>query len=241
MSPLLPLVGGVVLLALTAAILRSYGPRYRVARLLSTMRPVSVEAALQSVERGELGYLRVDGRIDSEEAFEDAAHRPLVLRRTRLQARTRRGWRTFEETREQVPFEVGDGIRAIEIDGAALDSGLVVIPRESVGVVGDLADRAPAGMAPATPARAVVEQISAVEHAIVLGVAVPTPEGRVRLTAGLGRPLVITTLEIPEAMRVIAGDGRTRPGLVAAFGVAGLLLVAISGGWAILAALLGSS
>jgi hypothetical protein len=240
-TPLLPLVAGVLLLVVAAAILRSYGPRYRVARLLSTVQPVSVEAAVQAVERGELSYLRVDGRIDSEETFEDAAQRPLVLRRTRLQARTRRGWQTFEETREQVPFEVGDGIRAIEIDGDALDSGLVVIPRESVGVVGDLAGRAPAELAPRTPARAVVEQISAVEHATVLGMAVPTADGRVRLTAGLGRPLVLTTLEVPEAMRVIAGDGRARPGLVAACGVTGLLLIALSGGWALVTAFAGSS
>jgi hypothetical protein len=240
-TPLFPLVGGLVLLALAGVILRSYGPRYRVARLLATMRPVSVDAAIEAVERGEAPYLRVDGRIDSKEAFEDAARRPLVFRRTRLQARERGGWRVFEDSREQVPFEVGDGIRAIEIDSGALDSGLVVIPRESLGVAGDLADRAPEDLPADRRVRAVVEQISAVEHVTVIGAAVAIEDGRVRLTAGRGRPLILTTLEIPEAMRVIAGGRRARPGLVAACGVAGLLLLAASGGWALLAALGGGA
>jgi hypothetical protein len=238
-TPLLPLAAGLLLLAAAAGILRTYGPRYRVARLLATSPAATPVAEAIQLAGGPARYIRVDGRIDSEEAFEDAARRPLVFRRTRLQARGRGGWRTFEDGREQVLFEVGDGIQAIAVDADALGDGLVVIPRESAGIVADLADRAPAGVDPGTAARALVEQISAIEHAIVLGVPVMGPDGGARLTAGLGRPLVLTTLEVPEAMRLIAGGDRIRPALVAACIALGSGLVVLAAAWAVLSALAG--
>jgi len=236
-TPLLPLAAGLLLLAIAAGILRTFGPRYRVARLLATSPAATPVAEVIELAAGPARYVRVDGRIDSEEAFEDAARRPLVFRRTRLQARGLAGWRTFEDGREEVPFEVGDGLQAIAIDTDALGDGLVVIPRESAGTVADLADRAPAGLDPGAPARAVVEQLSAIEHAVVLGVPVRGPDGGTRLTAGLGRPLVLTTLEIPEAMRVIAGGDRVRPALVAACAALGSGLVVLAAAWAALSAL----
>jgi hypothetical protein len=238
-TPLLPLAAGLLLLAAAAGILRSYGPRYRVARLLAASPPATSVADAIQLAAGPARYVRVEGRIDSEEAFEDAARRPLVFRRTRLQARGPAGWRTFEDGREQVPFEVGDGLQAIAIDADALDDGLVVIPRESEGTVADLADRAPAGVHPATTARAVVEQISAIEHAVVLGVPVAGPNGGARLTAGLGRPLVLTTLEVPEAMRVIGGGDRVRPALVVACTALGSGLVVLAAAWTVVAVLTG--
>jgi hypothetical protein len=106
-----------------------------------------------------------------------------------------------------VPFEVREGLHGIEVDAERLDVGLVVVPRESSGTAGDLGERAPDGVAADTPARVRIEQVSSVEHAIVLGV--PTRDGEtVRLTEGLGRPLVLTTLEPPDAMRILA-EGRT--------------------------------
>jgi hypothetical protein len=240
-TPLVPIVGGVVALAVAGMLLRSYGPRYRVARLLATVPLVPLGDALAAAAAGEPRYVRIEGRIDSEESFADAARRPLVFRRTRLQARSRSGWRTFEDGREQVPFEVGDGLRSIQVDGDALDVGLVVIPRESTGTAGDLGDRAPTDLSPATAVRAVVEQISAVEQAVVLGVPVATPEGAVRVTAGLGRPLILTTLEPPEAMRVLGEGRRGRATLVAVAGVAGAGLVVLGLAWLGAAALTGSS
>lgn len=238
-TPLLPLAAGLLLLAAAAGILRSYGPRYRVARLLAASPPATPVAEAIQLAAGPPRYVRVEGRIDSEVAFEDAARRPLVFRRTRIQVRGRTGWRTFEDGREQVPFEVGDGIQAIAIDGEALGDGLVVIPRESAGRVADLADRAPAGVDPAAEARAVVEQISAIEHAVLLGVPVTGPDGGPRLTGGLGRPLVLTTLEVPEAMRVIGGGDRLRPALVATCTALGAGLVILAAAWGTIAALAG--
>ena len=43
---------------------------------------------------------------------------------------------SIEDRREAVPFEVREGLDAIAIDADALDDGLVVMPRESVGTAG---------------------------------------------------------------------------------------------------------
>ena len=189
---------------------------------------------------GQPQYVRVEGRIDSEDAFEDAARRPLVFRRTRLQVRERTGWRTFEDGREQVPFEVGDGLRAIRVDSDALEEGLVVIPRESTGQVADVADRAPAGLQPTARARAIVEQISAVEQAVVLGVPVAASDGTVRLTAGLGRPLILTTLEPAEAMRVLGEGRRFRARAVAIAAIVGAGLIVVGLAWLVVSTATGT-
>ena len=106
------------------------------------------------------------------------------------------------------PFVIREGLDAIAIDSAALADGLVVVPRESRRpVAGDLGDRAPAGMPAATPVRVDHRAgLERVDHAIVLGVpATAASGGAVTLTAGLGRPLILTTLETDEAMRILAG------------------------------------
>jgi hypothetical protein len=107
-----------------------------------------------------------------------------------------------------------------------------VVPRLSDGVAGDLADRLPAGLPPDTPVRARIEQVSSVEHAIVLGVPV-AEDGRIRMEAGLGRPLVLTTLDPPEAMRILGRGDTVRARAAAGLLLAGLALVMAGIGWAI--------
>jgi len=236
--PLLVILAGFVALAGGIVTLRGYGPRFRVARLLATTPRATVADAIVAASAGPR-YLRIDGRIDSEDEFEDAHHQPLVFRRTRFQARTGRRWMDFEDSREAVRFEIRDGLTAVTVDAEALGVGLVVLPREAVGVAADVPDRTPAGLPASTPVRAVVEQISAVEHAIVLGV--PTTSGdEVRMTAGLGRPLVLTTLEVPEALRVIGSEQRGRPMVAGALLATGLILVGLGAVWAIVAAVSGA-
>ena len=225
-TPVLLLAAGGLALLAAFAVLATYGGRYRVARLLATTPRTSVEHAIAIAERGERRYVRVDGRLDSEEDFEDHDHRPLVFRRTRFEARTGQTWRQLGERREQVPFELREGLSGIGVDTAALGPGLVVVPRETEGVAADVADRVPLGTPASTPVRFVIEQVSSVEHAVVLGVPIKDGADRATLTAGLGRPLVLTTLESDEAMRILAG-GRNRPGLAAAlFVVGGVLVIA---------------
>lgn len=231
-NPLVPAVLGVLALAAAFAILRSFGPRYRVGRLLATVPVVSVAEAVRLATSGEARYVRIDGRIDSEAEFEDADHRPLVLRRTTLQQRAgTAGWTTFESGVETVPFVIREGLDELAIDGADIAEGLIVVPRESVGRAADVGDRAPAGLDPDTPVRVTIETVSSVEHGIVLGVPARASDGRVVIGPGLGRPLVLTTLEPDEAMRVLTGGASGRSRLAVACLVAGGVLIGAAALW----------
>lgn len=225
-SPLLPLVAGIVALAIGFLIRRSLGARYRVGLLLSAAPVLSVAEARALASRP-LRYIQVAGRVDSETDFEDDAHRPLVFRRTRLQLRDGSRWIDLDDRRERVPFEVREGLDSIAIDDAALDVGLVVVVRESEGTAADVLDRVPAGTDPATPVRLRIEQISSVEHAIVAGVPGLDASGSPRISAGLGRPLILATMDRPDALRVLAEGRPVQPILVAFTMIAGVALVAI--------------
>lgn len=235
-SPLLPIVLGLVALAVGAAVLRSIGSRYRVGRLLAAAPAVTIAEATATAS-GPARYVRVTGRIDAEDEFEDEHHRPLVFRRTRLEVREGRTWSAIDDRRESVVFEVREGLDAIGVDADALDEGLVVIPRESVGTAGEVPDRVPSGLAASTPVRLRVDQVSSVEHAIVVGVPTTGPDGRPRLAAGLGRPLILSTLEQDEAMRILAGGSRRPLAAAVSFG-AGFVLLTIGLAWAVVDAVL---
>ena len=145
MTPLVLAAAGVVALIAAGLTLRSFGTRYRVGRLLATTPKVTVGEAVEMARAGQRAYVRVDGRIDTAEDFEGPDHQPLVLRRVRLEVRDGRRWRPFEDDRQVVPFTVNEGLDTIAIDTDALDAGLVVVPRESIGTAADLADRVPPG------------------------------------------------------------------------------------------------
>ena len=237
MTPLVPIAVGLVALAIGVAILRTFGANYRVGRLLAITPVVSVADARQLAE-GPARFVAVQGRIDATDEFEDDAHRPLVLRRVRFQLADRSGWTTFDEDRRAVEFEIREGVDGIAVDQAALAAGLVVVPRESVGTAADLPDRVPAGTAPTTPLRLRIEQLSSVEHATVAGVPRIDPQtGSVVITAGLGRPLILTTLERDEAMRVLAADGPRRPLLAVIALAVGLISLTVGLAWAVAGAL----
>jgi hypothetical protein len=231
------LVAGLLALGTAVVVLRSFGPGYRIGRLLATTPLVSVADAAARARAGSAEYLRVDGRIDAEDEFEDEHHRPLVFRRRRLEIQRGRAWQTVDDAREAVRFEIREGLDAVVVDTDALGPGLVVIPREAVGTAGDVPDNLPAGLPADTPTRLRVEQVSSVEHAIVLGVPEMGPDGTIRITAGRGRPLVLTTLERPEAMRLLGGGRRARPALASALLVGGIGLLAVGSGWAIVGGL----
>jgi hypothetical protein len=235
-APLIPIALGLVALAAGVAILRTFGANYRVGRLLA-VTPVVPIAEARALAAGPPRYVAVQGRIDAAGEFEDEAHRPLVLRWVRIQSGGGTRWTTIDEKREAVDFAIREGLDSIAVDHAALGPGLVVIPRESTGTAGDVPDRVPASVPAATPVRLRIEQVSSVEHALVAGVPVLDPEtGEPHLTAGLGRPLILTTLERDEAMRVLASDAPRRP-LMAAIAIAlGLVGMTFGLAWALVAA-----
>ena len=234
MTPLLPILAGLISFAIGAAILRSLGPGYRVGRLLAATPGVTIAEAVAMARAGRPErYVKLSGRIDAEAEFEDDAHRPLVFRRTRLDLRVKNAWRSLDDRREAVPFEVREGLDGIAVHHQDLDAGLVVLPRVSLGTAAEAPDSLPAGTDPAATVRLLVQLVSTVEHAIVLGVPTLDASGSPQLAAGLGRPLILTTLETGEAMRILAGDHPRRPLAVAVSLVVGLVLVAIGLGWAV--------
>jgi hypothetical protein len=91
-------------------------------------------------------------------------------------------------------------------------------------VAADLVERAPADVPPTARVRVTIEQLSSVEHAIVVGLPVAVDAG-VLLTAGLDRPLILTTLERADAMRLLGGGGKAKARVVAALMGIGLALV----------------
>jgi hypothetical protein len=230
-TPLFLVAFGLLALLAGFGVLRTLGPAWRVGRLLGAARMVSVAEAIRLAATGGDEFVGITGRVDSETDFEDADHRPLVLRRTRLQARRGRSWTTFEDSLEAVPFEIREGLDGITVDATSLGTGLVVVPRHSVGSVGDFGDRAPEALPNDAPARAVIEQVSSVEHAIVLGRPAIDADGRPRMTAGRARPLILTTMELPEAMRVLVGGERRRPRVATALLAIGVAAVVVGAAW----------
>ena len=274
MTPLLIGAAGLAALVAGGLVLRTFGAAFRIGRLLASAPTVTIAEANALAASGRTAYVRVAGRIDADDEFEDADHRPLVFRRVRLESRAGRSWRTFEDHRQAVPFTINEGLDTIAIDVDALDAGLIVVPRESVGRAVDLADRVPDEIPGDTAVRARIEQVSSVEHAIVIGypVAIERPDEpagsglasidpatadaavvqpatadpatadpagvSARMTAGRGRPLILTVLEPPEAMRILAGGDARRTRLAAGLLGAGAILIAGALAWAALTALL---
>ncbi len=227
MFPALAALAGAVMVLAGVALVRGFGPRYRVARLLAAAPEVTIAEAVTLARRGSVRYVRLHGRISSEEEFPDQQDRPLVYRRTRLElGAPGGGWRIVQEEREAVPFGLADRESFIGLDAERLAEGLVVLPREAVGVAGDAPLHVPPGTDPAAPARERVDQVSSVEHAHAAGVPTLDPDGHALLTAGLGRPLILTTLERDEAMRVLAAgrSGRLRAAALLLLLGMGLLL-----------------
>lgn len=232
------IVAAACLLA-AALLLRSLGSGYRIARLLASAPEASLAEIRQVAAAGEQRYLRTSGRVSSEEEFPDENQRPLVFRRQRIERRAGRGWQILDEDRLAVPFGIEDRREFVAVDADALGEGLVVIPRESRGSVAELPDdlraRLDSNVDDATPIRLRLDQVSAVEHATVVGMPRTGPDGPM-LTAGLGRPLILSTLDSSAAMRLLAGDSRrlvvlASAALMVGLGALALALVAVLAGW----------
>ncbi|MEY4045816.1 MAG: hypothetical protein RIR19_285 [Chloroflexota bacterium] len=231
MDPLKFAALGVALIALGTFGTRRGGARSRAGRLLASLSPLTPSDALRLAARlGSGRYTAITGGVDAVEAFEDENHRPLVYRRERVLIDDGGAWREIDRAVRSVPFSISDATGAIAIDAAALDDGLIVVVRQWEGSVAELRDARRdfadassrdlvgqlAASDPQRGARVALEQISTLDRATAAG---RLADGR--LTADGGRPLVFTTLERSEALRVI-GTGRRASLLI---NVGGLLAV----------------
>jgi hypothetical protein len=221
------MIGGALILILIGIslgvlgwlLLRGTRGGWRIGRLLAAAPQRSLSEAAAIAAGGDPAYVRLHGRINSDEEFPGEAGVPVVFRRRRLQRESGSrfwksvGWHTFDDERLAVPFGLSERGEQVAIDTDALGDGLVVIPRISEGVASDLTAEAVTERTPEmpgdTPVRLRIEQVSSVDHGTAAGVPQLGPDGEVVLGPGLGRPLVLTTLELDEAMRVLAADRRS--------------------------------
>ena len=73
--PLIPVIAGLVALAAGVLVLRTYGPRYRVGRLLAATPDVTVAEA-RALSAGKPHYVRIRGRWASSSNSSSASIRP---------------------------------------------------------------------------------------------------------------------------------------------------------------------
>jgi hypothetical protein len=237
MNGVLLLASGALLIALSIWSSRRGGTRTRAARLMAGVAPVSPREALLV---GDGHYLAVSGNIDAAEAFEDESHRPLVYRRERVLIADSATWREVERVVRSVPFVISDGDHSLTIDAAQLGDGLVVIERQWDGSVAELAaahrdyqnpESAAlvaqlASAAPTTGARVILEQISTLDRGTAAGLL----RGGALTAGGAGQPLVLTTLDRREALRILGSGQRASLAaglLTLLLLIAGLLLLLI--------------
>lgn len=242
MGPLLLGAAGVVALVIAATILRSFGPGYRIGRLLAVAPQVSVGEAVRLAESGKVGYVRIEGRIDSDAEWEDADHRPLVLRRTTFGWRpigSHGTWTAFDSRLEVVPFVIREGLDEIAVEAGSIADGLVTVVRESVGAARDIEAMTASGIHPDAQARLRVDLVSTVDHATVAGVPTRVASGGVAIGPGMGRPLILSTLEGDEAMRTLSGGATQRSRLAIACLGAGAVLIGAAVLWWLIEALIG--
>lgn len=219
MNPILLVGGALILFGLLLS--RRTDARTRAGQLLAGLSPLSPTEALKlaALRGGAAPYLAIKGSIDAPEIFEDEHHRPLVYRRERVSVADEGGWRVIDTAERSLPFVVSDPSNSISIATADLADGLVVVERRWEGSVAELhaAGReyqssetaalvaALAASDPRRGARVGLEQISSLDRATAAGQLV---DGELR--AGAGRPLVVTTLERAEALRLLGTEGRGR-------------------------------
>ena len=212
---------GVALLVIGLLLSRRTDARTRAGQLLAGLSPISPTEALKlAALRGDSApYLAIKGSIDAPEIFEDEHHRPLVFRRERVSIADEGGWRVIDTAERSLPFVVSDPSNSISIATADLADALVVVERRWEGSVAELhaAGReyqrpetaalvaALATSDPTRGARVGLEQISNLDRATAAGQLV---DGELR--AGAGRPLVVTTLERADALRLLGGEARGR-------------------------------
>ena len=212
---------GAALMVVGLLLSRRTDVRTRAGQLLAGLSPISPTEALKlaALRGASAPYLAIKGSIDAPEIFEDENHRPLVYRRERVSVTDEGGWRVIDTAERSLPFVVSDPSSSISIATADLADGLVVVERRWEGSVAELhaAGReyqrpetaalvaALATSDPKRSARVGLEQISNLDRATAAGQLV---DGVLR--AGAGRPLVVTTLERADALRLLGGEGRGR-------------------------------
>lgn len=204
------------LVAVGYALARSSGAQLALGRRLAGAREHRV---------GDLGELdpiperavRVTGRIRCADPIVTARDDRLVALHRDVEVQLPDGsWRAIERLRMSRGFELWDHDGSLPIDPADAAEPLVTLPHVWRGSVGELTDeghlaavaRLRAEGREPVAARSVTRMVSVVERLLVLGLVRPAGEGAVSLAAPAGG-YVISTLDLPDAMRLLGGPRRS--------------------------------
>lgn len=243
MTDLLPAIALALATLATLAglvLVRSSGAELRMGRRLAGAREYRV-GDLLDLDPLPARPVRVAGRIRCPDPIVTARDDRLVALHRDVDVQLPDGrWRTIERLRESRGFELWDHDGSLSLDPADAAEPLVTIPHVWRGGVDELEDDAHRsaverlrleGRAPVA-ARSITRMVSLVERLLVLSEVRRGPTGVV-LRAPPGG-YVISTLDLPDAMRLLGGPGRSRLLAGAALIAAGALAMAGSALWLLL-------
>jgi hypothetical protein len=228
------LVAAVLAIVAGAIEVRRSGARTAVARRLAGARQVAV-GELDDLPGDPVRPVRVAGRIRCPNPIRTQHDEQLVALHRDVEVLTAAaGWRPIERIRESRGFELWDHAGAVTIDAADAAEPLITIPYVWQGSPAELddnyrgaVDRLAAEHGGVRAARATTRTISTIDRLLVLGEVERDEVGRALLAPPRGGYL-ISSLELPDAMRLLAGPGR-RQLLFGAALVAGGLALALAG------------
>jgi hypothetical protein len=236
---------GAMIGAAAAAVLRASDARPGMARRLAGPAEVKVGRLLGD-ERLPQRAVRVVGRVRCRDPLDTGDGEKLVAFHRDVEARVGGRWRTLERSREARSFELWDHDGSISLDPGRAAEPLITIPKVWRGRPDELVEPHVSALArlverhgPATEARAATRTLNVTDRLLVLARPVRGEDGRVRLDPPDGGYL-IANLDLPDAMRILAGrDRRAAVGGVIGLGVS-VALVSIGAIGLALTTLLGT-
>lgn len=228
--PLLLLALAAICAVAGATLVRASGSHLSLGRRLAGAAEVRVGDLLDA-DPLPTRPVRVIGRIRSPDPMVTARDDRLVALHRDVEVQLPGGrWRTIERLRETRGFELWDHDGSLPLDASRAAEPLVTIPHVWRGDAGDLTDEAhraalarlqQQGLQPVA-ARSVTRTISVVDRLLVLARPVRDATGRTVLEPPPGG-FVISSLDLPDAMRLLGGSRRAW--LVVGAALIGLALV----------------
>jgi hypothetical protein len=217
-------LAGIAVLVVSVVVLRSSGADPRTARRLAGPPELKVGALLDA-DRVPERPVRIAGRIRCRDPLRAPNDERLVAFHRDVAVRVGGRWRSVERVREARSFELWDHDGSLTIDPARAAEPLITIPHVWEGDPAELQEPHSSAVArleerhgPATAARAVTRTINVTDRLLVLAQPV-REDGVVRLVAPPGG-FLISTLALPDAMRLLGGRRRRS----AAYGVVGVAI-----------------
>lgn len=224
-------VVGLLLTVGSLLVLRRTGAQPALARRLAGPREVKV-GRVRSEEAMPGRPVRIVGRIRCAEPLHLGGGERLVAFHRDVEVRVRGRWRIVERMRETRSFELWDHEGSLTLDPAAAAEPLITIPQTWRGSPEQLEEphatavkRLVERHGEATEARAVTRTVNVTDRLLVLAQPIRDERGNLRLEPPRGGYL-ISTLALPDAMRLLGGRARRAAAIgVVGVGLGGVLLL----------------